>query len=96
MMTKTYLNNVSENGFELKVYVQPGAKKTEIAGEFNGRLKIRLNAPPIDGKANEALIEFISEIFSISKSKIKIRRGQKSREKDLVISDTAWNPNWLD
>lgn len=95
-MTKTYLNNVTPNGFEIRIYVQPGAKKTQITGEFNGRLKIRLNAPPIDGKANDALIDFISETFGISKSNIKIVRGLKSREKDIFITGTSWNPNWLD
>ena len=95
-MTKTYLNNATQNGFELKIYVQTGAKKTEVAGEFNGRLKIRLNAPPTEGKANDALIDFLSEIFSISKSNIKIMRGLKSRQKDISTHGTAWNPNWLD
>ncbi len=95
-MIKSYLSNLTQNGFEIKIYVQPGAKKTQITGEFNGRLKIRLNAPPVDGKANDALIDFMSELFSISKSNIKIMRGLKSREKDILVTGTRWNPNWLD
>ena len=45
----------------LELYVQPGARKSEFAGEHGGRTKIRLAAPPVEGRANEALIEFLSE-----------------------------------
>jgi uncharacterized protein len=92
MKTKTYLNEF-ENRFELKIYVQPGATKTEISGIHGGRLKIRLHAPPVDGKANETLISFLSEYFGIAKSKIEIIRGQKSREKDIMVH-TPWNLNY--
>lgn len=71
----------------LKVYVQPGAKKAEISGEYGEppRIKIKLNAPPVDGSANKALIKFLSDLIGVSKSKIEIFRGHKSREKDLKI-----------
>ena len=68
----------------LSVRVIPNAKQNRIVEE-EGRFKVYLTAPPIEGKANKALIEFISEHFSVKKSKIKIIRGEKSREKVLEI-----------
>jgi len=70
---------------KLSVYIQPGAKKTEISGEHDGKLKIRVCAPPVEGAANEALIKFISKQLGLSKSKVKIASGDKSRHKILEI-----------
>lgn len=69
----------------ITVYLQPGAKKSEISGMHNGHVKIKVNSPPIDGKANEALILFLSEFLDIPKSKIKIISGEKSRIKKISI-----------
>lgn len=70
----------------ITVYVQPGAKKTETAGLHDGKLKIRLNAPPVDGGANKELINFISKSLNLKKSDVKIHSGEKSRIKTLEIS----------
>jgi len=73
----------------LKVRVVPRASKNEIVGEMaDGSLKIKLKAPPVDGKANEALIEFLSEEWGVAKSKIKIVRGEKGRNKTVEISNS--------
>lgn len=69
----------------ITVYVQPGAKKTETAGLHDGKLKIRLNAPPVDGGANKELINFISKSLNLKKSDVKINSGEKSRIKTLEI-----------
>lgn len=69
----------------LTVYLQPGAKKSAVAGWHNGNIKIKVNSPPIDGKANEALIHFLSDFLSVPKSSIEIISGQKSRIKKLTI-----------
>lgn len=69
----------------LTVHVQPGARKTEIVGPHGDALKIRLAAPPVDGKANAALIEFIAERLSLPKSAIGLIGGQTSRRKLLEI-----------
>ena len=69
----------------LSVYIQPGAKKTEISGEHDGKLKIRVCAPPVEGAANEALVKFISKTLGTSKSKVRIISGEKSRHKTLQI-----------
>ena len=69
----------------LTVHVQPGARKTEIIGPHGDALKIRLAAPPVDGKANAALIEFIAERLSLPKSAVSLISGQTSRRKLLEI-----------
>lgn len=69
----------------LTIYLQPGAKKSEVSGMHDGHIKIKINSPPVDGKANEALILFLSEFLDIPKSKIKIVSGEKSRIKKIAI-----------
>ena len=70
----------------LKVYVQPGASKSSVSGEHDGYLKIKISSPPVEGKANEALAEFLSEALNVRKSRIEILEGLKSRKKLLRIS----------
>lgn len=69
----------------LSVRIQPRASKNEILHRENGGLKIRLTAPPVDGAANEALIRFLSDIFSAPKSQIEIVSGHTSRDKIVRI-----------
>jgi len=70
----------------LTLHIQPGAKKTEFAGRHGDALKIRLAAPPVDGKANEALIKFIAETLRLPKSAVNLKSGQTSRRKVLEVS----------
>lgn len=70
---------------KLNIYVQPGAKKTSFEGLHGDAIKIKIKAPPQDGKANEELIEFISDKLGIKKSRVKISHGEKSRNKVLSI-----------
>lgn len=80
-----------EDGVILTVHVQPGAKKTEIAGVHGEALKIRLAAPPVEGRANEALIEFLARRLRVKKSQIKLLAGETSRTKRVRI-DTSLAP----
>ena len=73
------------DGVRLTLHVQPGARRTEVAGLHGDALKIRLAAPPVDGKANAALIEFIAERLSLPKSAVSLISGQTSRRKLLEI-----------
>lgn len=75
------------NKTHLRIYVQPGASKNEIVGPYGDppRLKIKIKAPPEDGKANLEVISFLSKTLGISKTSIELIRGQTSRQKDLVI-----------
>ena len=69
----------------LTLHIQPGAKKTETAGLHGDALKIRLAAPPVEGKANEALIKFIAEALKLPKSAVNFKSGQTSRRKVLEV-----------
>ncbi len=69
----------------LTLHIQPGAKKTEFSGLHGEALKIRLAAPPVDGKANEALIRFIADRLNLPKSAVNLKSGQISRHKVLEI-----------
>ncbi len=71
----------------LTLHIQPGAKTTEIAGLHGEALKIRLAAPPIDGKANECLIGFLAAKLGVAKSRIELISGASSRGKRVRISD---------
>jgi hypothetical protein len=73
----------------LTLHIQPGAKKTEFAGLHGDALKIRLSAPPVDGKANEALIKFIATTLHLPKSAVNLKSGQTSRRKVLEVSGTT-------
>ena len=69
----------------LTVHVQPGAKTTSCAGIHGDALKIRLAAPPVDGKANQALISWLAKTLSCPQHAIELIRGQTSRRKTLCI-----------
>lgn len=71
----------------LSLHIQPGAKKTEIAGRHGDALKIRLAAPPVDGKANEALIAFIAAKVGVGRTAVELASGQASRSKRVRIHD---------
>ena len=77
----------------LTLHIQPGAKKTEVAGKHGDALKIRLASPPVDGKANAALINFVADRLGLAKSAVSLKSGQTSRRKVLEITaapqDTA-------
>jgi uncharacterized protein (TIGR00251 family) len=69
----------------LTLHIQPGAKKTQIAGEHGEALKIRLAAPPVDGKANAALLAFLAKTLGLAKSAVRLKSGDTSRHKRVEI-----------
>jgi uncharacterized protein (TIGR00251 family) len=69
----------------LDVHVQPGAKRSEFAGQHGERIKIRLAAPAMDNKANQALVIFLAEHYGVPKRNVRIAAGLKSRQKRVVI-----------
>ncbi len=79
----------SKDGVTLAVRAQPGAKKTAIVGIYgegaSAQLKIAVQAPPAEGRANEALITFLAERFSLPKSAVGIVHGELSRSKVFLL-----------
>ena len=69
----------------LELHVQPGASRSEFAGRHGKRIKVRLAARAVDGKANAALIEFLSDYYGVAKRDVRIVAGLKSRDKRVVI-----------
>lgn len=63
---------VEEKSLEIPVRIQPKSSRDEIAGIHDGRLKIKLTAPPVDGKANERLVSFIAKTLGVPKSGVEI------------------------
>ena len=78
-----------QGGCELVVLVQPRASRTKVVGEHDGRLKIALAAPPVDGEANAALIEFLSDALNVRKSDVSLLEGETSRRKRLAVRGVA-------
>lgn len=76
----------------LRCHLQPNASNSEFAGLHNGRLKIRIAAAPVDGKANKALINFLSESFGVAKAQIEITHGLSGREKIVKILEPTRLP----
>ena len=68
------------------VKVHPHARKNAITGELDGAMKISLTSPPIDGKANDACIEFIAKFLKVPRSSVTITSGQSSRRKLIRVS----------
>jgi uncharacterized protein (TIGR00251 family) len=75
----------SKKGVTLKIKVEPRSSRKGISGVVGDAIKIKLNAPPVGGAANEELIEVLSEELGIKKSSIKILRGMSSRNKVVEI-----------
>ena len=77
--------NVGAGTVSLEVRVQPGASRDEIAGVIDGALKIRLRAPAVENRANEALVEFLAHLLKTPKSAVRILGGERSRLKRIEI-----------
>ena len=73
-------------GVLLPVRAVPRASKNEIQGVHGDALKVRLQAPPVEGKANQALIRFLSEALGISRSQLSIAAGETGRNKAVLIT----------
>ncbi|MBI5394811.1 MAG: YggU family protein [Verrucomicrobia bacterium] len=76
------------DGCELSVRVQPGASRSGLAGLHGTELKVRIKAPPVEGKANDALLEFLAETLRVRRSACEIVRGDKSRSKVVLVRGT--------
>jgi uncharacterized protein (TIGR00251 family) len=82
-----------ETAIVLTLHVQPGARRTEVAGTHGDSLKIRLGAPPVDGKANAELLRFLAEAFGVLRRDVTLVRGDASREKIVRIVRPRMRPD---
>ena len=73
------------DGVRMSVHVQPRAARTEIAGVHGSALKVRLNAPPVDGAANEALVAFLATTFEVPRRAVRVVAGHASRAKIVEL-----------
>lgn len=71
----------SGGGVEIRVRVQPRASRSEVVGAHGDSLRVRLAAPPVDGAANEALVELLADALGVPKRAVEIRRGHSGRTK---------------
>lgn len=73
-------------GLLLAVRVSPRASKAAITGEENGRLKVRLKAPPLEGRANRELLSVLAAALGLRKSRLQLVAGEKSRDKTVLLT----------
>lgn len=74
------------DGASFAVKVHPRARKDAITGEIGGTLKVSLTAPPVDGRANDACIDFLAKLLKAPRSSVTIASGQTSRNKVIVVA----------
>jgi uncharacterized protein (TIGR00251 family) len=74
------------SGISFAVKVQPRAKKNAILGDLGGAMKISLAAPPVDGRANQACVEFLAELLNVPRSAVTIVSGETSRRKVVRVA----------
>ena len=76
-----------DGGVTFAVKVHPRAKKSAITGEAGGALKVSVTAPPVEGRANDACIEFFAKLLKVARSSVTIASGQSSRNKVIRVAD---------
>jgi len=79
----------------LSLHVQPGAKRSEIAGLHGEALKVKLAAPPVEGRANDALLEYITELFAVPLRNARLIQGARSRHKVVAVTGSRVAPESL-
>jgi hypothetical protein len=83
----------ADGSITLTIHAQPGAKRTEVAGVHGDCLKIRLAAPAVEGRANDALIAFLAASFGVPRRNVTLVRGETGRRKTLRIASPAARPD---
>jgi uncharacterized protein (TIGR00251 family) len=73
-------------GVSIRVYVAPRASASRILGEHDGALKVALTAPPVEGAANKALVDFLARVLGVPRSAVTIVSGETSRHKTIRVS----------
>ncbi|MBU1230766.1 MAG: DUF167 domain-containing protein [Proteobacteria bacterium] len=93
MQPPVFIRQAGSGEWRIRVHVQPGAKRDELAGLYQDRLKVRLSAPAVDNRANAALVDFMADRLGLKRSQVSLASGLSSRSKTLrVLSETE--PDW--
>lgn len=79
----------------VNIYVQPSAKRTEIVGFHGDAIKIRLASRPIDGRANDALLKYLAQLFDVPLRQVELQQGEKSRYKKIAIVGSKIEPLFI-
>jgi len=79
---------------EVPVRLNPGSSRDRIEGDVGGRVRISTAAPPVDGRANAAAGRLLAKAFGVPASRVRLKRGAKSRLKTFVVTDPACIPEW--
>lgn len=79
----------STRGVRITVQITPNAKRTEVIGLLDDALKIRLQAQPIEGKANEALVRYLADRLDVPKSQVSIMHGHTGKRKIIDVADAT-------
>jgi uncharacterized protein len=82
----------AEAAISLRLHIQPGARRSEIQGLHGGALKVRLAAPPLDGRANAELTRFLATAFEVPQRNVELISGESSRQKRFRIIGSAIDP----
>lgn len=77
----------SSGQWRLRLAVQPGAPRTLVVGTHDGSLKLRVAAPPIDGRANDEILRWLSKLLGVPRAKLRIASGESSRRKSVAIDE---------
>jgi len=77
------------NSFSLSVYVQPRASRNRLAGMHGKAVKLCITAPPVDDKANTAVLAFLAKLFGLPKSALQIKTGRQARNKQIIITNIS-------
>lgn len=89
-----FLERINDQTWRMKLLVQPGARTSQVAGRHGGRIRIRIQAPAADGKANKHLLSFLADVLGIKKQQMCIDKGLTSRQKSVIIygvNDDLWS-----
>ncbi|HEV8427256.1 MAG TPA: DUF167 domain-containing protein [Pyrinomonadaceae bacterium] len=78
-------HSIRDGRLVFKVHVVPRSSRSEVAGEHNGSLRVRVSAPPVEGAANKELTELLAKAFKVSRGAVNILSGQSSRLKQVSI-----------
>ena len=76
---------LQDNSLALNVYVQPRASSNRVAGMHGSAIKVCVTAPPLENKANAAVVHFIADLFGLPKSAVSIKSGRQGRNKKVLI-----------